>query len=62
MGKRPGAKYAAVQRLNALMADGEKRGVAKAEARARGESLFDSVGQWPKQPEQRNEIYAFEKT
>lgn len=40
MGKRPGAKYAAVQRLNALMADHQKRSEAKDEARARGESLF----------------------
>lgn len=40
MGKRPGAKYAAVQRLDALMADGQKRSEAKDEARARGESLF----------------------
>lgn len=40
MGKRPGAKYVAVQRLNALMADGVKRSEAKAEARLRGESLF----------------------
>ena len=40
MGKRPGAKYAAVQRLDGLMADGVKRSVAKDEARARGESLF----------------------
>lgn len=40
MGKRPGAKYAAVQRLNGLMADGQKRSEAKAEARARGEPLF----------------------
>jgi hypothetical protein len=40
MGKRPGAKYAAVQRLNALMAAGEKRSEAKAAARLRGESLF----------------------
>ena len=40
IGKRPGAKYAAVQRLNALMAIGGKRADAKAEARARGESLF----------------------
>lgn len=39
-GKRPGAKYAAVQRLNRLMAIGESRAEAKAEARARGESLF----------------------
>jgi hypothetical protein len=39
-GKRPGAKYAAVQRLDALMADGKKRSDAKAEARERGESLF----------------------
>lgn len=51
MGKRPGAKYAAVQRLDALMASGEKRGVAKAEARARGESLFG----WTD-----NRIHAFE--
>ncbi len=40
MGKRPGAKYAAVQRLDALMADGEKRSDAKDAARARGASLF----------------------
>jgi integrase len=33
-------KYAAIQRLNSLMADGEKRSEAKAEARLRGESLF----------------------
>jgi hypothetical protein len=40
MGKRPGAKYAAIQRLDALMAIGEKRSEAKAEAAARGESTF----------------------
>jgi len=40
MGKRPGAKYAAVQRLNGLMADGQKRADAKAVAAARGESLI----------------------
>jgi hypothetical protein len=40
MGKRPGAKYVAVQRLNALMADHQKRSEAKDEARTRGESLF----------------------
>ena len=40
MGKRPGAKYAAIQRLDSLMAIGEKRADAKAEAAARGESLF----------------------
>lgn len=40
MGKRPGAKYAALQRLNALMADGHKRADAKAAAQARGESLI----------------------
>src|SRR6266496_2241792 len=40
IGKRPGAKYVAVQRLDGLMADGEKRSEAKAEARLRGESLF----------------------
>src|SRR6266516_574328 len=40
MGKRPGLKYAAVQRLNGMMADGKKRSEAKAEARLRGESLF----------------------
>ena len=40
MGKRPGAKYAAVQRLNAQMGDGQKRSVVKAEASMRGESLF----------------------
>ncbi len=39
-GKRPGAKYAALQRLNALMADHQKRSEAKDEARTRGESLF----------------------
>jgi hypothetical protein len=33
-------KYAAVARLNSLMADGKKRSEAKAEARERGESLF----------------------
>ncbi len=38
-GKRPGAKYAAVQRLNALMADHQKRSKAKDEARVRGEPL-----------------------
>ncbi len=32
MGKRPGAKYAAVQHFKTLMADGEKRADAKAEA------------------------------
>lgn len=51
MGKRPGAKYAAVQRLDALMADGEKRSEAKDEARARGESLFAFTD---------NRIHAFE--
>lgn len=51
MGKRPGAKYAAVQRLDAIMADGEKRSVAKAEARSRGESLFAFTD---------NRIHAFE--
>jgi hypothetical protein len=40
MGKRPGAKYAAIQRLDGLMAIGAKRSEAKAEAAARGESLF----------------------
>jgi site-specific recombinase XerC len=45
MGKRKGAKYAAVQRLDALMASGVKRGVAKAEASARGESLFGFTDQ-----------------
>lgn len=45
MGKRPGAKYVAIQRLDALMAEGEKRGVAKAEAGARGESLFGFTDQ-----------------
>ena len=38
MGKRKGAKYAAVERLNTLMATGQKRSEAKAEARLRGES------------------------
>lgn len=40
MGKRPGLKYAALQRLDALMADGQKRSEAKAHARERGEPLF----------------------
>ncbi len=40
MGKRPGLKYAAVQRLNGLMANGQKRSEAKAKARERGEPLF----------------------
>jgi integrase len=40
MGKRPGLKYAAVKRLDSLMAPGQKRSEAKAEARLRGESLF----------------------
>ncbi len=40
MGKRPGLKYAAVQRLDALMAIGEKRAEAKAEAQRQGASLF----------------------
>jgi hypothetical protein len=31
MGKRPGLKYAAVQRLDSLMAPGKKRSEAKAE-------------------------------
>ena len=51
MGKRPGAKYAAVQRLNTLMADHQKRTTAKDEARARGESLFAFTD---------NKIHAFE--
>ncbi len=51
MGKRPGAKYAAVQRLNTLMADHQKRMTAKDEARARGESLFAFTD---------NKIHAFE--
>jgi hypothetical protein len=40
MGKRPGAKYAALERLDRLMATGQKRSEAKARARLRGESLF----------------------
>jgi integrase len=40
MGTRRGAKYLAVKRFDALMADGVKRSEAKAEAQARGESLF----------------------
>lgn len=40
MGKRPGLKYAALQRLDSLMAIGEKRAEAKAEAQRQGESLF----------------------
>ena len=51
MGKRPGAKYVAVQRLDTLMADGTKRSEAKAEARMRGESLFAFTD---------NRIHAFE--
>lgn len=39
-GKRPGAKYAAIKRLDSLMAIGVKRSDAKAEAAARGESTF----------------------
>jgi site-specific recombinase XerD len=40
MGKRPGLKYSAVQHFDHLMADGQKRSEAKAEAKARGEPLF----------------------
>src|SRR6266487_1348097 len=40
VGKRPGVKYIAVQRLDKLMAIGQKRSEAKAQAQARGESLF----------------------
>lgn len=40
MGKRPGLKYAALQRLDRLMADGQKRSEAKAQASAQGEALF----------------------
>ena len=40
MGKRPGLKYVAVQRLDRLMANGEKRSEAKAQARENGEPLF----------------------
>lgn len=40
MGKRPGAKYVALQKLDGLMADGEKRSEAKSAAQARGESLI----------------------
>lgn len=40
MGKRPGLKYLAVQQFDHLMADGQKRSEAKAEAKARGEALF----------------------
>jgi integrase len=40
MGKRASLKYVAIQRLNSLMAIGEKRSEAKAAARARGEDLF----------------------
>jgi integrase len=40
MGKRPGMKYAALQRLDALMADGQKRSEAKAHAREHGEPIF----------------------
>jgi site-specific recombinase XerD len=39
-GKRPGAKYAAIKRLDSLMAIGVKRSLAKRDAGARGESLF----------------------
>jgi integrase len=51
MGKRPGAKYAVIKRLDALMADGEKRSEAKAAAGLRGESLFAFTD---------NRIHAFE--
>jgi integrase family protein with SAM-like domain len=51
MGKRPGAKYAAIKRLNTLMATGQKRSEAKAEARLRGESLIAFTD---------NRIHAFE--
>ena len=51
MGKRKGAKYAAVERLNGLMATGQKRSLAKAEARLRGESLVAFTD---------NRIHAFE--
>ncbi len=40
MGKRKGLKYIAVQRFDELMADGQKRSEAKAEAYTRGESTF----------------------
>src|SRR6266581_1522241 len=40
MGKRPGLKYVAIQQFDHLMADGQKRSEAKAQARARGEPLF----------------------
>jgi integrase len=40
MGKRPGLKYIAVQWLDSLMADGQKRSEAKAQAREHGEPLF----------------------
>lgn len=40
MGKRKGLKYIAIQRFDELMADGQKRSEAKAEAYARGESTF----------------------
>jgi integrase len=40
MGKRKGMLYEALERLDNLMAIGEKRSDAKAEARARGEALF----------------------
>ncbi len=39
-GKRKGLKYAALERLDALMADGQKRSDAKEVAREHGESLF----------------------
>lgn len=51
MGKRPGAKYAALKRLDAMMADGEKRSEAKAAAGLRGKSLFAFTD---------NRIHAFE--
>jgi len=40
MGKRPGAKYAAIQRLDAQMAIGSPRSDAKVEAAAQGKSTF----------------------
>lgn len=40
IGKRKGMLYEALERLDRLMAIGEKRGRAKKEARARGEPTF----------------------
>lgn len=40
MGKRAGLKYTALKRLDRLMADGQKRSEAKAQAAVRSEATF----------------------